>query len=72
VGGTIYYLACGVERDLSIRAIDASGRDRLWAAVPELMVEHSSDPSISPDGTTVIYNKVMNSRANLWMIDNFR
>jgi len=46
--------------------------------VPDVAVEPRPDDgylwglAISPDGTTLLYDRAVHFRANLWMLENYR
>jgi hypothetical protein len=73
VGEAIYYEPCGPARAGTIYVLDATtGRPRLWAVVPDVDTAYLWDLAISPDGTSLLYDRYVNFRANLWMLENFR
>jgi dipeptidyl aminopeptidase/acylaminoacyl peptidase len=60
------------ERPGSIRVLNrTTGRDRPWAVVADAENAFLWDLAISPDGTSLLYDR-LNFRANLWMLENFR
>jgi serine/threonine protein kinase/Tol biopolymer transport system component len=79
----VYYYPCrpeglpvalGPRKPIEIRVIDpATGRDRAVATLTDLL--HGDvlyGPSVSPDGSTFLYPKVVNRGEDLMMIENFR
>jgi hypothetical protein len=62
------------ERDTgAIRVLDRrTGRDRLWGVVPNAKNIHVWNPAISPDGGTMLFDREVSLRANLWLVDDFR
>jgi dipeptidyl aminopeptidase/acylaminoacyl peptidase len=76
---SLYYMPCAPARAGTIRVLDlATGRDQLWAVVPDVSLVASAetaylwDLAISPDGTSLLYDRLVNFRAHLWMLENFR
>jgi hypothetical protein len=71
VGGRdVYYIACGAAGGQIHRLNPATaedtvvgtlGRDSLWANL-----------SVSPDETTIVYNKEASAGADLMLIENFK
>jgi hypothetical protein len=60
------------ERPGSIRVLNrTTGRDRPWAVVAGAENAFLWDLAISPDGTSLLYDR-LNFRANLGMLENFR
>jgi len=49
-----------------------TGRDRQWGVVPEAKNVHLWNPAISPDGTSLLFDRAVSFRANLWLLENFR
>jgi Tol biopolymer transport system component len=79
VGETLYYIPCAPARAGTIRVLDlATRRDLLWAVVPDVSLVPNAesaylwDLAISPDGTSLLYDRPVNFHANLWMLENFR
>ena len=80
VGGElVYYMPCAPVPPGTVRVLDRiSGRDQLWAFVPDVTLVLAGeraylwDLAISPDGTTLLYDRAVHLRANLWMLENFR
>jgi Tol biopolymer transport system component len=79
----VYYYPCrpeglpvalGSQKPMDIRLIDpATGHNRAVATLPDLWygaVFHG--PDVSPDGTTILYTRVVNRGEDLMMIENFR
>ena len=79
----VYYYPCrpegppvalGRQKPIDIRLIDpATGHDRAVASVSDL--EYGDvfwGPRVSPDGTTILYTKVVNRGEDLMMLENFR
>ena len=76
---SLYYIPCAPARAGTIRVLDlATRRDLLWAVVPDASLVPNAesaylwDLAISPDGASLLYDKLVNFRANLWMLENFR
>ena len=80
VGELVYYMPCAPARVGTIRVFDlAKGRDQPWAVVPDVSAAVSGAETaylwhvaISPDGTTLLYDRLVHWRANLWMLENYR
>ncbi len=79
----VYYYPCrpegppvtlGSQKPMDIRLIDpATGHDRVVATLPDVWYGGIfSGPNVSPDGSTVLYTKVVNRGEDLMMIENFR
>jgi Tol biopolymer transport system component len=70
---SVYYVPCAPARPGLIRVLDLrTGQDRPWAVVPDVENAYLWDLAISPDGTSLLYDRFVNFRANLWMLENFR
>jgi Tol biopolymer transport system component/DNA-binding winged helix-turn-helix (wHTH) protein len=79
VGALVYYMPCAPVPIGTVRVLDlTSGRDQLWTVVPDIAAEPTPDDgylwdlAISPDGTTLLYDRAVHFRANLWMLENYR
>ena len=80
VGELVYYMPCAPARVGTIRVFDlARARDQLWAVVPDVSAAvpgaetaYLWHVAISPDGTTLLYDRLVHWRANLWMLENYR
>ena len=70
----IYYVACGSDRDPAVHVMDLSpGQDRLIGRLERYSsYYYPMGLPVSPDGTTILYNKVVNDGADLMLIENFR
>jgi Tol biopolymer transport system component len=79
----VYYYPCrpegppvalGSQKPIEVRLIDpATGRDRAVATVPDLSYgDVFWGPQVSPDGSRVLYTRLVNRGEDLMMIDNFR
>ena len=79
----VYYYPCrpegppvalGSHKPMDVRLIDpATGHDRAVRMLPDLSYFGVFwGPSISPDGRTIVYTKVVNRGEDLMMIENFR
>jgi Tol biopolymer transport system component/predicted Ser/Thr protein kinase len=79
----VYYYPCrpegppvafGSQKPIEIRRIDpANGHDRAVATLTDLSYgDVYSGPHVSPDGSTILYPKVVNRGEDLMMIENFR
>jgi Tol biopolymer transport system component len=70
----VYYVECGSNVAAAVHIMDPlTGRDRLLGR-PERYAP-GYDPmglAVSPDGTTILYNRVVNDSADLMLIENFR
>jgi hypothetical protein len=77
----VYYYPCrpeglpvalGRQRPTEIRVIDpTTGRDRAVATLTD-NDDVFNGPSVSPDGSTFLYPKLVNRGEDLLMIENFR
>jgi Tol biopolymer transport system component/DNA-binding winged helix-turn-helix (wHTH) protein len=79
VGELVYYMPCAPAAPGTIRVLNRiNGRDQLWAVVPDVALflegerAYLWDLAISPDGTTLLFDRAVRLRANLWMLENFR
>jgi len=73
LGDNIYYEPCGRNNSGVVRVLDRrTGRDRQWGVVPEAKNVHLWNPAISPDGTSLLFDRAVSFRANLWLLENFR
>jgi hypothetical protein len=79
----VYYDPCRLEgppvplgshKPMDVRLIDpASGHDRAFATLADLSYgDVFWGPSVSPDGSTILYTKVVNRGEDLMLIENFR
>jgi Tol biopolymer transport system component len=79
----VYYYPCrpegppvafGSQKPIEIRLIDpVNGHDRTVATLPDLSYgDVYWGPSVSPDGSTFLYTRVVNRGEDLMMIENFR
>lgn len=83
VGDKIYYEPCR-QHDASesasvtmgvgvVRVLDRrTARDRVWGVVPNAKRVQLWNPAISPDGTSLLFDRWVSLRANLWLLENFR
>jgi Tol biopolymer transport system component len=71
---SIYYVACGSDRDPAVPVMNPStGQDRLIGRLERYSsYYYPMGLPVSPDGTTILYNKVVNDGADLMLIENFR
>ena len=67
-------VAFGSQKPIEIRLIDpATGHDRAVATLPDLSYgDVFWGPNVSPDGSTILYTRVVNRGEDLMMIENFR
>ena len=67
----LYYLACAPGPDAPVHLLHPDGRDELLGTL-----EKASGPynglAVSPDGTTILYTKVVSEGADLNLIENFK
>jgi Tol biopolymer transport system component len=79
----VYYYPCrpegppvafGSQKPIEIRRIDpANGHDRAVATLTDLSYgDVYWGPHVSPDGSTILYTRVVNRGEDLMMIENFR
>jgi hypothetical protein len=69
----LYYVPCGPDESATLHLLDLStGRDRLLGELDRFASEYSTPLSVSPDGTTILYHKVVSDGADLMLIENFR
>jgi hypothetical protein len=79
----VYYYPCrpegppvavGSHKPTEIRLIDpATGHDRAVGTLQDLSYGAVFwGPQVSPDGSTILYTKVVNRGEDLMMIENFR
>jgi dipeptidyl aminopeptidase/acylaminoacyl peptidase len=71
----IYYVECGATHSpADVRVVEPStGRDRLLGTVENYSsVAWPMGLAVSPDGKTVLYNRVVRDGADLMLIENFR
>jgi hypothetical protein len=79
----VYYYPCrpsgppvplAVNRSLDVRLIDPETRqDRAIATLPDVdYFNLFSGPSLSPDGKSIVYGKLVNHGEDLMVIENFR
>ena len=71
---SLYYVECGSDPNPAVHVMDPStGRDRLLGRLERFSSSYCPmGLSVSPDGTTILYNKVVNDGADLMLIENFR
>jgi Tol biopolymer transport system component len=71
---SLYYVECGSDPNPAVHVMDPStGRDRLLGRLERFSSSYyPMGLSVSPDGTTILYNKVVNDGADLMLIENFR
>ncbi len=79
----VYYYRCrpegppvvlGSQKPIEIRLIDpANGHDRAVATLPDLSYGGVFwGPQVSPDGSTILYARMVNRGEDLMMVENFR
>jgi len=71
---SVYYVKCGSDPDPEVHVMDPStGQDRLLGRLERFAPGYyPMGLPVSPDGTTILYNKVVNDGADLMLIENFR
>jgi Tol biopolymer transport system component/predicted Ser/Thr protein kinase len=71
---SLYYVECGSDPNPAVHVMDSStGRDRLLGRLERFSSSYyPMGLAVSPDGTTILYNKVVNHGADLMLIENFR
>ena len=69
----LYYVPCGPDESATLHLFDPStGRDRLLGKLDRFTSGYNPSLSVSPDGTTILYHKVVSDGADLMLIENFR
>jgi hypothetical protein len=79
----VYYYPCrpeglpvalGSQKPMDVRLINpATGHDRAVATLPDISYGAVFwGPSVSPDGSTILYTRMVNRGEDLMMIENFR
>ena len=69
----LYYVPCGPDEAATVHLFDPStGRDRLLGKLDRFTSGYTPALSVSPDGTTILYHKVVSDGADLMLIENFR
>ena len=73
----VYYVECGADFTISVTAAihimnPATGQDRILGRLERTPSLHGVGLAVSSDGTTILYNKVVNDGADLMLIENFR
>ena len=69
---SIFYVECGSNAAPAVHLTDLrTGRDRLLGRLEKYTLAPMG-LAVSPDGTTILYNKVVNEGADLMLIENFR
>ena len=69
----VYYVECGSNAAPGLHVMESTGRDRLLGTLERYAPVY--DPmglAVSPDGATILYNKLVNDAADLMLIENFR
>ena len=67
--GAIYYAACGEGGDPDLHRLDlASGQDRRLGTLEK----YAGSLTVSPDGRTILYQKLARDEADLMLIENFQ
>jgi hypothetical protein len=71
---SLYYVECGSDPNPAVHGMDPlTGRDRLLGRLERFSSGYyPMGLSVSPDGTTILYNKVVNHGADLMLMENFR
>jgi WD40-like Beta Propeller Repeat len=71
---SLYYVECGSDPNPAVHGMDPlTGRDRLLGRLERFSSGYyPMGLSVSPDGTTILYNKVVHHGADLMLIENFR
>jgi Tol biopolymer transport system component/DNA-binding winged helix-turn-helix (wHTH) protein len=69
----IYYVECRSGDDPAVHLVDlATGGDRSIGKLPAASAPLWMGLAVSPDGTAILYNRVVNVGSDLMMIENFR
>jgi dipeptidyl aminopeptidase/acylaminoacyl peptidase len=67
--GALYYAACGEGGDPDLHRLDlASGQDRRLGTLEK----YAGSLTVSPDGRTILYQKLARDEADLMLIENFQ
>jgi serine/threonine protein kinase len=69
----IYYIPCGLKGDVIVRLVSAvDHQDRPLWTLKAYDGYSGWSLSVSPDGNALLYTSTVNSRADLWTIENFK
>jgi Tol biopolymer transport system component/DNA-binding winged helix-turn-helix (wHTH) protein len=69
----VYYVECGSADDPAVHLVDlTTGRDRALGKLQAASAPLWMGLAVSPDGTAILYSKLVNVGADLMMIENFR
>jgi eukaryotic-like serine/threonine-protein kinase len=68
----VYYVACEPSPNPSLHVLDLkTNRDKRLGTLDGI-TDRALGLSVSPDGRTIVYPKLVNQNADLWLIENFR
>jgi Tol biopolymer transport system component/DNA-binding winged helix-turn-helix (wHTH) protein len=68
----VYYVPCDPSLDPPVQVLDpATGRDRRFGTLDRLY-SHPLGLSVSPDGRTIVYPRLIYQNSDLMLIENFR
>jgi len=69
----LYYVPCGSDGAATLHLFDSStGQDHLLGKLDRFTSRYTPAISVSPDGATVLYHRVVSDGADLMLIENFR
>jgi len=71
---SLYYVECGSDPNPAVHVMDPlRGRDRVLGRLERFSSHYyPMGLSVSLDGTTILYNKVVSHGSDLMLIENFR
>jgi eukaryotic-like serine/threonine-protein kinase len=67
----VYYEGCAPGPDAPVHLLHPDGRDELLGSLEKAALPYFG-LTVSPDGTTILYSKVVSEGADLMMIENFK
>ena len=69
----LYYVPCGLDDTATVHLFDPStGLDRLLGTLDRFTSAYTPALTVSADGATILYHKVVSRGADLMLIENFR